>query len=361
MSSILVLLLLLSLATVASRRGGFAALLASTLPAFVAGLVTGPRALAYLSSSMVTGLASATATGLCWLGLLLGWRASRGGLRPRSLGRGVAVVGVVAALVVVVQLVAEQLGVEGSTWRERIAIGLIAAAMLLPFSASDDDGATDSSRGLDVVVVVALLAALGLLSGLPTVVVTVGVFAIAVLAGVSALLVGGHDPNRRFPAILSAAALVTGLAWALDVHVGVVGVGVGIGLALLDRPRQLDGMLDATRGPVALVAACLVGAMVPLSGTAAVLGVIIGLVVLVVVLITSTDNDPATTLLDTAIQRAASSTTGLLLFGGLLLANHGAFLSDDITGAIGVALVVIDAAAVTAVLVKRGTARRRSP
>lgn len=360
MSSILVLLLLLSLATVASRRGGFAALLASTLPAFVAGLVTGPRALAYLSSSMVTGLASATATGLCWLGLLLGWRASRGGLRARPLGRGVIIVVVVAALVVLAQLVAERFGLEASTWPVRIAIGLVAAAMLLPFSASDDDGATDS-RGLDVVVVVALIAALGLLSGLPTIVVTLGVFAIAVLAGASALLVGGHDPNRRFPAILSAAALVTGLAWALDVHVGVVGVGVGLGLSLLDRPRQLDGMLDATRGPVALVAACLVGAMVPLSGTAALLGVAFGLIVLLVVLITSADDDPATTLLDTAIQRAASSTTGLLLFGGLLLANHGAFLSDDITGAIGVALVVIDAAAVTAVLVKRGTARRRSP
>ena len=357
MSSILVLLMLLSLATVASRRGGFAALLASTLPAFAAGLVTGPQALAYLSTSMTTGLASATATGLCWLGLLFGWRASRGGLRPRATVRGALVVVIVAALVVIAQVIGVRFGLEVTTAANRVAVGLVAAAILLPFSTSDDDNG--DSRGLDLVVVVTMCAAFGLLAGFAVVVVAAGIFALAVLAGISALLVGGHDPNRRFPAILSATALVTGLAWAVDVHIGVVGVGIGIGLALLDRPRTLDGLLEATRGPVALVVAFLVGAVVPLSATAAIFGAVLGVVVLAVVVATSADNGPTTTLLDTAIQRAASSTTGLLLFGGLLLANHGAVVSDVVTGAIGSALVVIDGAAVTAVLVKRGTAHVR--
>ncbi|HEY1098472.1 MAG TPA: hypothetical protein VGF99_06075 [Myxococcota bacterium] len=363
MSSLLILLVLLSLATLASRRGGFAALLASSLPAFTVGIAAGPAGFGYLSASSLHSLAPAAATGICWLGLVLGHRASRRhGLAPRSIARAVFVVVVTACLIAAIVTAADHWWSVSSSLAVRGGIGLLGATILLPFSGNPAGADDNDSRALDLVVVASVVVAVLLLVGRGPFVATLGTLVAGALAGVSALLVGGNDDARRFPALLAAAALITGLAWALDVHVGIAGVGIGVGVSLLDRHRQIDALLDPTAGPVALVVAFLVGALLPLVGVGIGVGVAFSIVAMIVIAGSSnatTDDDG--TIVDGAVVRAATSATGLLILGGLLLERDARAALGDIAGsALGIALGVLDAVVVVVVLVLKGASARRS-
>ncbi|MBI5495541.1 MAG: hypothetical protein HY904_10995 [Deltaproteobacteria bacterium] len=78
MTATLILLALLSVGALASRRGGGLALFnAAAAPVFLAaGFVLSPGVLGFLRPSMVQALSPALAVAVCWLALLLGLRAA---------------------------------------------------------------------------------------------------------------------------------------------------------------------------------------------------------------------------------------------------------------------------------------------
>ena len=78
MSTILVLLLLLSIATLASRPAALSGLLDRLLTPLLImlGIGCAPGGLALLSSSLVESLEPALAVGVTWLGILIGLRSA---------------------------------------------------------------------------------------------------------------------------------------------------------------------------------------------------------------------------------------------------------------------------------------------
>ena len=361
MSSILILLTLLSLATLASRRGGFAALLASSVPAFAAGLIAGPHALHYISIAAARTLSPATAVGVCWLGVLLGWKLTNARLRLPSLGRNVLVLGLGAVVAGLLFLAAALLTTSLST-EVIIAAGLVTAAIILPFSVAGEDPEDRTGRNgraLDLVAVVAIACAIGVVLGLKILAMLIVAVLVAMLTGAAALLVGGTDTQRRFPAVLSATTMITALAVSLDVPIGIVGVGLGVGLAVIDRERNFDGFLQSTRAPLRLVVAFLVGLEVPVTVVTSVLALTLGLSQLLVVYLVSFDKDPGTSRFDTAVLRAASSSTGLLALGSLLMMDRlPDLLGPLVVGALGLCAIIVDILAVAVLLAKKG---RRAP
>ncbi len=357
MSSILIILALMSLATLASRRGGFAALLASSVPAFAAGLIAGPQALHYISVEAANTLSPATAVGVCWLGVLLGWKLTATRPRGRALGRNLGVV-VGGALVAGLMFAAAAWLTTALSTITMVAAGFVVAAMILPFSVAGDDPedtAGDNGRALDLVAIVGVVAAVAALLGKETLALLVIAVLVATLAGAAALLVGGHDNQRRFPAVLSATTMLTALAIALDVPVGIVGVGVGVGLGIVDRPRTFDAFLMATRAPMRLVVAFLVAMSVPISVASTLLALALGLGQLLVVYVFSVDKDPLTNRFDTAVLRAASSSTGLLVLGSLLMMDRiTPVLGPFVTGALGLSAIIVDVVAAGVLLIKKG-------
>lgn len=346
MNAAVLLLVLLSLATLASRRGGFAALLASTLPACIVGLGAGPRALGYLSTPLLTGLSLSTAVGVCWLGLLLGLRLRQHPPEPARLLPSLL-------LVVVVSATSALLGAGVlALWRATppldvaVACGLLVAGTLVPFSTSSG-GAMRRASTVDLLALVAVCAALLILWPAATMT-TVASLGIAAAVGASAVLVGGTDSVRRFSAVLAATALMTAVAWALDVHVGVVGCGLGVGVGLFSRHAPFEGMLTATAEPVRLVVAFLVAAGLAVDERAAAIGVVIGLGVACIVVVVALAQ--RSTLRELAASTATSS-TGLVVLGGLALLH--APLPDSTVAALGIGFVVIDIVAVGAALWSR--------
>jgi hypothetical protein len=344
------LLALLSLATLASRQGGFTALLASTLPACVAGLVAGPRALGYLSAPLLTGLSLATAVGVCWLGVLLGLRLRQHPPQVTSLLPAAALVGVVAA--------ASALFGAGvlAMWRATpaldvaMACGLLVAATLVPFSTSSNDAIRRAST-VDALALVAVCGAVLLLFDLSMATTTFVLWGLALAVGMSAVLVGGDDV-LRFSAVLAATALMTAVAWALDVHVGVVGSGLGLGVAVRARRAGFEAMLLATAEPVRLVVAFLVAAGLAVDGKAAAIGVVVGLGVAGIVVVVALARRRS--LLELASSTATSS-TGLLVLGGLALLHVP--LPEPTVAALGIGFIVVDVVAVGASLWSRRSIR----
>lgn len=351
MNAAVLLLALLSLATLASRQGGFAALLASTLPACVAGLVAGPRALGYLSTPLLTGLSLATAVGVCWLGMLLG-------LRWRQHPPHVAALFPATALVVVVAAASAMLGAGVlAMWRATptfdvaMACGLLVAATLVPFSTSSQDAIRRAST-VDVLALVAVWAAVLLLCASVAATTTFVLWGLALAVGMSAVLIGGDDDVRRFSAVLAATALITALAWALDVHVGVVGSGLGLGIGVRARRSTFEGMLSATAEPVRLVVAFLVAAGLAIDGKAAAIGVVVGLGVAGIVVVVALARRQS---LRELASSTATSSTGLLVLGGLALLH--APLPEPTVAALGIAFIVVDVVAVGASLWSRRALR----
>ena len=78
MSAVLVLLGLLSLAMLASRRGAFDEIVArATTPILVGlGVLLSPTGLGFLTPSTLDGMDNAVEVGVCWLAILTGLRAS---------------------------------------------------------------------------------------------------------------------------------------------------------------------------------------------------------------------------------------------------------------------------------------------
>jgi hypothetical protein len=347
----ILLLLLLSLATLASRQGGFAAVLASTLPACVAGLVAGPRALGYLSTPLLTGLSLATAVGVCWLGVLLGLRWRQ---HPPQLTSLVPA----AALVVVVAAASAVLGAGVmSMWRARptfdvaLACGLLVAATVVPFSTSSHDAIRRAST-VDALALLAVCGAVLLLFAHTAAITTVGLWGLALAVGMSAVLIGGDDDVRRFSAVLAATALMTAMAFALDVHFGVVGSALGLGIVVRARHSTFESMLLATAEPVRLVVAFLVAAGLEVDGKAAAIGVVVGLGVAGIVVVVALAQRQS---LRELASSTATSSTGLLVLGGLALLH--ARLPDPTVAALGIAFIVVDVVAVVASLWSRRALR----
>jgi hypothetical protein len=350
-SAALLLLALLSLATLASRQGGFTALLASTLPACVAGLVAGPRALGYLSGPLLTGLSLSTAVGVCWLGVLLGLRLRQHPPQVTSLLPATALVGVVAAVSALFGA-----GVL-SMWRATpasgvaIACGLLVAATLVPFSTSSQDAIRRAST-VDALALAAVCGAVLLLFDRSTATTTFVLWGLALAVGMSAVLIGGDDDVRRFSAVLAATALCTALASALDVHLGVVGSGLGLGIVARARRTAFEAMLLATAQPVRLVVAFLVAAGLAVDARAAAIGVVVGLGVAGIVVVVALARRRS---LRELASSTATSSTGLLVLGGLALLH--APLPEPTVAALGIGFIVVDVVAVGAALWSRRTER----
>jgi hypothetical protein len=347
----ILLLALLSLATLASRQGGFAAVLASTLPACVAGLVAGPRALGYLSAPLLTGLSLATAVGVCWLGVLLGLRLRQHPPHLTSLVPAFALVVVVAAASAVLGAGVLSMWRAVPTFNVALACGLLVAATLVPFSTSSHDAVRRAST-VDALALLAVWIAVLLLFAHTAATTTVVLCGLACAVGMSAVLIGGDDDVRRFSAVLAATALMTAVAFALDVHVGVVGSALGLGVVVRARRSTFEAMLSATAEPVRLVVAFLVAAGLAVDGKAAAIGAVVGLGVAGIVVVVALARRQS---LRELANSTATSSTGLLVLGGLALLH--APLPDPTVAALGIGFIVVDVVAVVASLWSRRAMR----
>jgi hypothetical protein len=296
MSALLVLLLLLSLATIASRPGPFAAALdrvASPL-LIVAGVALGPLGLAVVSTSLRGGLEQALAVGVTWLGILFGLRSSSDELPAGTVLRALLVASTSTAASVLLAMAAMATpGLLG--WRPPSSASLIAGAALIVGGALVGSPPVDRDNRAelalrttlidlgDLIATACAIAALAVLpswTGLPTSFVALVVIGVGLVLALLQRLLGGSaggDVATRTIALLGVVSVAAGLLHEAGLPSAVSGLVAGTVLGRTDLGRALKSSLMQTERPARIVVVFMVGTLMPLSTTALLVGALLAL------------------------------------------------------------------------------------
>lgn len=296
MSALLVLLLLLSVATIASRPGPFAAALdrvASPL-LIVCGFALGPFGIAVLSTSLRGGLEQALAVGVTWLGILFGLRSSSEDLPPGAALRALTVVSA-STMASVLLAMAAMATPALLSWRPPSSPSLLAGAALIVGGAlvgsppiDRDNRAELAMRATlielgELVATACAIAALAVLpswTGVPTSWVALVVIGVGLLLALLQRLLGGSaggDVATRTIALLGVVAVAAGLLHEAGLPSAVSGLVAGAILGRTDLGRALTTSLMQTERPARIVVVFMVGALMPLSKTALLVGALLAL------------------------------------------------------------------------------------
>lgn len=295
MSTILVLLLLLSIATLASRPAALSGLLdrLSTPLLILLGIGCAPRGLALLSSSLVESLEPALAVGVTWLGILIGLRSASREAGHADQGRAslratIVVVSstLASVLLAMAALTAPHLlGLRSDDNAPLLAgAALILGGALVGSPPIDRDNRIElalRSRLIDVgdlIAVACAIVALAILppwSPLPPSMAAVVVVGSGLLLALVQRLLGGSangDPATRTIALLGVVAVGAGLLHDAGLPSAVAGLVAGVTLGRTELGRVLREALAPTERPARIVVVFLVGTMMPLSLTSLVVG-----------------------------------------------------------------------------------------
>lgn len=296
MSTILVLLLLLSIATLASQPAALSGLLdrVSTPLLILLGIACAPTGLAVLSSSMVHGLEPGLAVGVTWLGIVIGLRSAPSGERGTdrfSWRAGVVVVLSTMASVVLAMAAMTVPGLLGLRSDDNAPLlagaALILGGALVGSPPIDNDNRAELAIRAhlidvgDLVAVACAIAALAILppwSPLPPSLAAVVVVGSGLLVALIQRLLGGSatgDPATRIIALLGVVAVGAGLLHDAGLPSAVAGLIGGAALARTELGRVLRQALSPTERPARIVVVFLVGTMMPLSQTALIVGVLL--------------------------------------------------------------------------------------
>lgn len=261
MSSLLVLLALLSVATLAARPSRFDEIVgAAATPVLVGfGVAVGPDGLAFVEPSLVKGLQPALSVAVCWLGLIAGLRAAAPIAHEPPDRR--ALLPLLDALLAGAALYLS--GLWAADPMALVVAALIAGACLgAPASTGSD------ARIAKVVALLLASAAVGLASPVR----------LGMLVGIGAgtalvvLLAGAQSGNVVLVAVLGAVALaagVSGIAGAPGVLAGVTGGAI---LARTRAGRALWPIAERSERPLRIVVTVLVAASAHIDPPAALLG-----------------------------------------------------------------------------------------
>ncbi|MBI1944478.1 MAG: hypothetical protein HYS27_02210 [Deltaproteobacteria bacterium] len=345
MTSLLVLLALLSVATLAARRGALGEILggASTPVPVVFGLVLGPAGLGFLAPSVVDGLGPALAVGVCVLGLIAGMRAAApiAYERPdrRTLVPLLDLVLIGAALFGAARLAVLPIDLEAAPATSLLAAALLAAACLGAPASSGSE-----ARFAKIAALVLAAAAVGLASPLAL----VAVLGFGAVGALAVLLIGGPSAGPTFVAALGAITLIAGASLVRGVPGVLAGVVVG---AIVSRSRAgsvLSPLAERAERPVRIVVAVVIAAAAPMSVEAAVLGAGLAGIALAV----------ATTTLGATF----AARTGALASSSLALALAASLTATGVAptllAPLLIAVAVVDAVALLTRLAVRSPAAR---
>ena len=303
MTALLILLGLLSVATIASRPGPFAAALDRiAAPLLIgSGLALGPLGLGVVSASLRGGLEQALAGGVTWLGIVLGLRSSSIDLQQGTLPRAIVVVAAATGSSVLVATAAlatpALIG-----WQPPLSSPLIGGSALVIGGAvvgtlpvGEGPGAV-VARGLfhdcgELVATACAIAAVAVLpswTGVAASIVAVVVIGVGLLlAGLQRFLGGGAggDAETRLISLLGVVAVAAGLLHEVGLPSALSGLVAGLALGRTALGRALGASLLPTERPARIVVLFLIGAMTSMSTSAVLIGGILALGQLVVHLI----------------------------------------------------------------------------
>jgi hypothetical protein len=297
MSALLLLLLLLSVATIASRPGSLADVLdrIATPVLVVVGVGLGPEGIAVINGTLTTAFSPALAIGVTWIGILVGLRASSHEGRTKE-ARAIARTAVVAVLATTTSVLLAGLAMAAPTWlgwRVPDAPGLWSGAALILGGAlvGAPPGDRDHRAELalrsslievgDLIAMVCAVVALAVLPSwsalTPTLAAAVVVGSGLLLALVQRLLGGGAtgDGSARMIALLGVVAVAAGLLHEAGLPSAVAGLVAGTALGRTDAGRALAELLLPSERPARIVVVFLVGVTMKMSSTALLVGALL--------------------------------------------------------------------------------------
>lgn len=365
MSSLLVLLVLLSVATLASRRGSFDELVSSAATPLLVGLgaALAPGGLGFLPPSVLQGLGPAVDVGVLWLAMLAGVRASatlrETGVVPRAAMASV-VTALVGALVTAGILgLSAALGLPLLAEEHVLATAIVVGAALacLPADAATREG-TASFRAAHAAVAelaafVAAVVVLAAWSGGLRAGAAVGV---GVLGAAVARLLAAQTGLAPVVAVLAAGMLAGGLSALALLPGAIVGFAAG---ALLGRMRTLASLsswLHASERPVRVVVTVVVAASAGIGLWHVATGAALGLCAVAVLIVTNLLPIDGTPHFERLAASVAMSTTPIVVV--VSFAHAGSPPAEELLPVILVAVAVADAVAFILSFVSRGTRRR---
>lgn len=337
MTSLLVLLAMLSAATLAARRGRFGEVVggAATPVLVILGVGLGPRGLGFLAPSVLEGLQPAVAVAVCWLGLIAGMRAGAPIAHERPDRRALLPL-LDAAAAALILYGATRLGVASFPLALLPAGALLAGACLgAPASTGSD------ARFAKIVALVVAAAALGMAS-------PVSLALVLGLGGVGAgvvLLAGGRDGSAALVAVIGVVTLVAGVSAIAGVPSVLAGVAAGGVLARSSAGRALWPLAERSERPVRIVVTVVIAATAAVDLTAVGLGVAMAAVALGVGALT----------LGPALAARSGALAASSLAVALLASLAGAGTAPMLLAPVLVGVAVVDAVALAAQL---GTRRR---
>lgn len=335
MTSLLVLLGLLSVATIAARRGRFGELVggAATPVLVLAGVAVGPRGLGFLTPSVVSGLAPALDVAICWLGFIAGLRAGAPIAHERPDRRALLPLlnAMLAAAVVQAFASSGLWALDGAALP--VAALLAGACLGAPASTGSD------ARFAKIVALVAAALALSLASP-ASLAVVLGLGSVAALV---VLLAGGHDASGTLIAVIGAVTLVAGLSGIAGAPALLAGVAAGAILARSSAGRALWPLAERSERPVRIVVTVVVAASAGVDTGAAALGAALAVVALLAGALTLGPSHAART------GALASSSLALALVASLAAAGTAPTLLAPLL----VAIALVDAVAMALGLATR--------
>jgi hypothetical protein len=361
MTAILVLLALLSIATLASRPGAWAtAIDRSATPLLVGGaLLCTPAGLAVLSAELIDSMRPALAVGVTWLALLTGLRSATATAQAaihdtRATRR--------AALVVVVATVASVLLAVFAVWvsvvlglHAPIPLGLLAGAGLIiggalvgspPVEEAERDVRAHLVHAGELVAMVCAVLALAVLppwSPLPPSLAAVTVVGGGLLLALLQRLAGGSAEGDRATRTIAALGIITltaGLLHKARLPSAVCGLVAGVALARTDLGRALRDGLNPTERPARIVVVFLAALVMPLSRTALLVGLLLAAAQILVQLVATSWAVGHRPSLRALANGLTSSATPVLLAASYALA--GLPEGDLLLATVVVAVVVTD-------------------
>lgn len=327
MTSLLVLLALLSAATLAARRGRFGEVVggAATPVLVFFGIAAGPQFLGFLTPSVLDGLKPALAVSVCWLGLIAGLRAGAPIAHERPDRRALLplIDTALAAAVLYLASRAGRLSLEDEAWP--VAALLAGACLGAPASTGSD------ARYAKITALLVAAAAVGLASPAGLLL----VLCLGTVAALVVLLAGGRDGGATIVAVIGVATLVAGISLLAGAPGVLAGVAAGAILARSAAGRALWPIAERSERPVRIVVTLLIAASASVDLSAALLGTALAAVALLAGALT---NGPALAARTGAL---AASSLALALVASLAAAGTAPFLLSPLL----VAVALVDAVA----------------
>lgn len=338
MSAILVLLALLSVATLASRRGTLRTFVdtAATPLLIAAGALCTPAALGVLSAKLIGELQPALAVGVTWVAVMTGLRAGAEGGKPsRATSRATTVV--ITATVTSVVLAAVCLSVpralglpavlEPPVW---LGAALVMGGAMVGSPPVEANESVFRARLVQLSELVATLGAVAAITVLPawSVLSPIGVAAVVVGSGLGLgllqRLTGGSasgDSNSRTIAMLGLVTLAAGLLHNAALPSAVTGLVAGLTLSRTTLGQALREELTPTELPARIVVAFLVGTLVSFEASLVLVGALVALSQLAVQLVSTSWAVGHSPSLKAVAAGLTSSATPLIVSASFMLAG----------------------------------------